>query len=203
MVLLDSVQYPLGRSWMNRNRLKCATGELWITVPVHRSGRALQLVKEVEIFRKTGWIRRHLRSIEQSYVHAPYFREFFPPVERIYGKEHEKLVSLNLDLIRFFWDALQLRGRLMLQSELGVSGKGTDLLLAVCSRLHASEYLTYRPAEKYINAALLEESGVTVTFVTFRPPIYPQLWGDFIHNLSTLDMLLNCGPKSAVIIRSG
>ena len=34
----------------------------------------------------------------------------------------------------------------------------------------------------------------------FRPPVYPQLWGDFIYNLSALDLLLNCGPKSREIV---
>lgn len=29
MVLLDTVQFPLGRSWMTRNRLKSDQGELW------------------------------------------------------------------------------------------------------------------------------------------------------------------------------
>ena len=27
-------------------------------------------------------------------------------------------------------------------------------------------------------------------------PIYPQLWGDFEHSLSILDLLFNCGAKS-------
>ena len=203
IVLLDGVQYPLGRSWMNRNRLKCATGELWLTVPVHRKGRGLQRIKEVEIFCKNSWIRRHLRSLRQNYAHAPYFKEFFPPLERIYEKGYERLLSLNRELIRFFWDALRLSCSLVLQSELGISGRGTELLLSICSRLKASEYLAFRPAEKYIDAALMEENGVTAQFVTFHPPIYPQLWGDFIYNLSILDLLLNCGPMSSDIIHTG
>ncbi|MFW6138080.1 MAG: WbqC family protein [Spirochaetota bacterium] len=39
-------------------------------------------------------------------------------------------------------------------------------------------------------------------FTGFRPPVYPQLWGELIYNLSTLDLLLNCGgPKSREIIQ--
>ena len=29
---------------------------------------------------------------------------------------------------------------------------------------------------------------------------YPQMWGDFIANLSVLDMMFNCGPKAREII---
>ena len=34
-------------------------------------------------------------------------------------------------------------------------------------------------------------------------PVYPQLWGGFIPNLSTLDLILNCGPKARDILISG
>ncbi|MCP4666272.1 MAG: WbqC family protein [Deltaproteobacteria bacterium] len=36
-----------------------------------------------------------------------------------------------------------------------------------------------------------------------RPPVYPQLWGRFIPNLSVFDLLFNCGPKGSSIINAG
>ena len=49
LVLLDDVQFPLGGSWVNRNRLKNDQGELWLTVPVWKRGRSLQRIDHVEI----------------------------------------------------------------------------------------------------------------------------------------------------------
>jgi hypothetical protein len=46
----------------------------------------------------------------------------------------------------------------------------------------------------------MAKNGIEITRSNFRPPVYPQLWGDFIYNLSTLDLLLNCGPKSRDIV---
>ena len=39
--------------------------------------------------------------------------------------------------------------------------------------------------------------------VLFKKPeyVYPQMWGDFIGNLSTLDMIFTCGSKARDIIR--
>jgi hypothetical protein len=34
----------------------------------------------------------------------------------------------------------------------------------------------------------------------WRAPVYPQLDGDFIPDLSILDLLLNCGPESLRIL---
>ncbi|GEM_PF-6728791 len=33
------------------------------------------------------------------------------------------------------------------------------------------------------------------------PGIYPQLWGEFIGNLSTFDLLFCCGPRAGAVIR--
>jgi hypothetical protein len=54
--------------------------------------------------------------------------------------------------------------------------------------------------EKHLDVPLMNKSGIQIKFASFNPPVYPQLWGDFIYNLSTLDMLLNCGEKSIEII---
>jgi hypothetical protein len=197
LVLLDDVQFPRGWGWVNRNRVKGDQGELLLTVPVRKKDRGLQVVRHVEISGATNWRTKHLRSLQQNYVHAPYAREWLPEVEAVYGRPHRLLVDLNLDLIGLLWRALALPGAPLLQSELGVTGTGTDLLLAVCRRLGADRLLAFPVALKYLDAARLRAEGVELVVANFHPPVYPQLWGEFIYNLSALDLLLNCGPRSA------
>ena len=52
----------------------------------------------------------------------------------------------------------------------------------------------------YIDEKLFRDAGIELTSFTSRPPIYPQLWGDFIFNLSVFDLVLNCGPKAHDIL---
>jgi hypothetical protein len=200
MVLLDGVQFPLGRSWMTRNRLKSDKGELWVGVPVWRKGRGLQIIREVEICDETDWRSKHLMSIRQSYSAAPYRREHLPAFESAYMRGQRHLLDFNLDLIRCCWDVLELKGKLILQSELGLEGRGTALIIAICRALNADRYVTLPPAEKFLDLEQFRTEGIALQCTHFRPPVYPQLWGDFRYNLSTLDLVLDCGPKSREIL---
>ncbi|UCH85483.1 MAG: WbqC family protein [Candidatus Latescibacterota bacterium] len=201
LVLLDDVQFPRGRSWLNRNRLKNEDGELWLTVPVLKKGRGLQVIRRVEIQNDKGWRKKHLGSIRQNYVHAPYFSDYFPTVESIYERGHSLLAELNVDLIEFFWDAFSVTTRLVRQSELGIVGKGTDLLIQLAHQVGADRLLVFPMVEKHIDLDAMRKHTVETVHAGFHPPVYPQLWGDFVYNLSTLDLLLNCGSQGKRILR--
>jgi hypothetical protein len=200
LVLLDDVQFPRGRSWMNRNRLKNEAGELWLTVPVLKKGRGLQSIRRVEIYSGRGWRKKHLAGIRQNYVHAPYFAEYYEAIETIYGGGHSLLAELNVELIAFLMNALSIKTPIVRQSELGVAGRGTNLLIEICELMGAERLLAFPMVEKHIDLEALKEHLIDLVRARFRPPVYPQLWGDFIHNLSTLDLLLNCGPKSRELV---
>jgi len=200
LVLLDDVQFPRGRSWLNRNRLKNERGEAWLTVPVWKKGRGLQVIRQVEIYDERVWRKKHLRSIQQNYVNAPYLNEYFETIESVYQKNHSLLAELNIDLIRFLWEALSLKTQLLLQSDLGINGKGTELLIKICKHVGSNSYSIFPMVEKHLDIVEMKKHGIELAPVNFHPPVYPQLWGEFIYNLSTLDLLLNCGPKSKDII---
>lgn len=200
LVLLDGVQFPRGRTWLTRNRLKNENGELWLTVPVLKKGRGLQAIRSVEIHNERGWRRKHLQAIRQNYVHAPYFTDCFARVEEIYKKNHALLADFTIEIIAFLIEALSLRSHVHRQSDLGVTGRGTELLAGICKRLNADHFVVLPSAEKHVDAATMKRHGIETVRASFHPPVYPQLWGEFVFNLSTLDLLMNCGPKSRSIV---
>jgi len=203
LVLLDNVQFPRGRSWLTRNRLKNENGEVWLTVPVLRKGRELQTIGRVEIHNENAWRRKHLACIRQNYVNAPYFSDYFVGIEIIYQKNHSILADFTTELLSFFLKELSLKTEVIRQSELGITGKGTDLFVGICEYLSADLYCSLPSAEKHIDKEAMRKHKIRIIRANFRPPVYPQLWGDFIYNLSILDLLLNCGPKSRQLIVGG
>ena len=89
----------------------------------------------------------------------------------------------------------------MRSADLGIVAKGNEWLIEMCTKLQASAYLAQAATSKYLDADLFADAGIELNFFAPPSPVYPQLWGDFICDLSAFDLLFNCGPKSHEIVR--
>ncbi len=200
MVILDDVQFPQRTTWITRNRLKNDRGALWITIPVWRRGLGLQKINEVTICPEGNWRKKHLASLKTSYAYAPYFRDHLDFVSEIFSERFQKLIDLNMSIIQYLKKHLMIDTALILLSSLGIQGRGNELLIEICRKIGSSDYLAQRSAEKHLDQELFSDAGINLHFFTPPSPVYPQLWGEFIHNLSAFDLLFNCGPKSHEIL---
>src|SRR5580692_10572558 len=71
-ILLDDVDYTKN-GWQNRNKIKCATGWQYVTVPV--SASLGQPISEVRIA-ADAWAAKHLRTLQTNYSRAPYYSRY-------------------------------------------------------------------------------------------------------------------------------
>lgn len=199
-VLLDGVQLPRGTTWITRNRFKNDQGTLWMTIPVWKKGLGLQNIENVRICHEGHWARKHLASLQQAYAHAPYFGEHLNFVREMFSNPYDKLIDLNLAITRYLIEHLAIETDLKLQSVTGIHASGTRLLIDLCHYFGASTFLAQLPARKYLDTDSFQQAGILLKFFTPRVCIYPQLWGEFIYDLSAFDLLFNCGPKARDIL---
>jgi len=199
-VILDDVQFPQGTTWISRNRFKSHQGALWITVPVWKKGMGLQKISEVRICHEGRWAKKHLESLKTAYKKAPYLPEHLQFLEEMFSQKKETLLDLNLAVIHYLMRALAIKTRLVLLSDLDVPSTGNRRLVDLCTKLGASQFVAHAPAKKFLDEKFFQDSGIETIYVNPPIPIYPQLWGDFIANLSVFDLVLNCGPKAHDIV---
>lgn len=199
-VILDDVQFPRGTTWITRNRFKNDQGSLWLTVPVKKKGLGLQKIDAIRICYDGRWPRKHLESLKNAYSRAPYFKVHLDFLEALCSTKFEKLIDLNLRIIRYFLQQLKIETQVVLSSELGIRSTGDKRLIEICREMGASRFLAQSPAQKYLDADRFADAGIRLA--QFKPPllVYPQLWGSFIPNLSLLDLIFNCGPKGRDIM---
>jgi hypothetical protein len=199
-VILDEVQFPRRTTWVSRNRFKNDQGMLWMTIPVLKKGLGLQKISDVRICHAGNWKKKHLRSFRSAYAHAPFLKEHIGLIERVMSGQYDRLLEVNLEIIAYILECLKIDTTLVRMSQLGVTGKGTHLIIDICKALGTNQFMVQSSAIAYYDPAQFESAGIEV--VPFKKPdyVYPQMWGDFIANLSVLDMMFTCGPKARDII---
>ena len=200
LVILDGVQFPRRTTWISRNRFKDSQGTLWMTVPVWKKGLGLQKINDVRICYDFRWTRKHLASLKVAYANAPYFSDHLGFVEELFSSRFERLTDLNLKIIKYLLNELQIRTEVVLLSELGVEAKGELLPIEICRKIGSTRFLTQDSARKYLDLDLFSQAGIQLAHFKVKSPVYPQLWGDFIPDLSTFDLVFNCGPKARDIL---
>lgn len=194
-VFVDMVIYP-GRSYINRNYIKTASGPRWLTIPVITTGRTGQLIRQVETDNLQGWTDSHLKTLQLNYRRASHFDEVYALLEPLYGQvngERSSLSEFNIGLIRAIAAYLGLHPEWLLASELNVSGAKTDLVVEVCSAAGGTTYLAGQGAKAYLEEDKLQDAGLALHYSAFEQNTYPQLFGEFVPNLSIIDVLMNCG----------
>jgi hypothetical protein len=202
-VVYDDMQYTK-RDWRNRNQIKTAQGLLWLTVPVAVKGKFEQKIFETEIG-EPNWAKKHWKTIESAYSKAPFFKQFKPVFEDLYCKaEDEKMLSnVNLLFIRSISNILGIDTEFKLSSDFELKGDKTEKLLNICLNLEATHYITGPAAKNYMDTKLFENAGIEIVWMDYSNyPEYTQLYEDFSHNVSILDLIFNSGPNAMQLMKS-
>lgn len=201
-VLLDHVQFKKNY-FENRNRVKTKNGPTWITVPVLMKRRFGQKMNEVEVDNKTTWKRKYIKTIEQNYIRAPFYKDLVDFILPAFEAETIKLCDLNLDLIQRIAQYLEIDTKKVLSSELAVNDFfGGEMLLETCNGLDADTYISGPDGRKYLDKSSFDAAGIEIAYHDFIHPEYLQLQSDFTSHLSIIDLIANIGKKSVSLIRN-
>ena len=198
-VMMDNTQYD--KKFTNRNKIKIPDGWSWLTVPINKEHKFLPN-KLVEINNKENWKEMHWKKITRSYTNSKFFKKNYKSFfEEVYNKEWKFLFELNSELLRQIIDWLGLKIQIIKESELNINGNSTERLVNVCKELGAETYVSGVGGKEYMNEKLFQKNNIKIEYQKFQCPTYTQIFGgDFIPNLSIIDLLFNNGHKSLPIL---
>jgi hypothetical protein len=194
-VLYDDVQYTR-RDWRNRNKVKTPQGLKWLTIPV--TAEYYQPIREVEAAEE-NWNLNHWQIIRHSYKQAAGFDAWAEPLEALYvSATHKRLSEINYHFLNGINNMLGIDTPLTSSSVYRLEDGKTERLLSICMQAGASVYLSGPAAKGYLQEELFEQQGISVEWMKYdQYPVYPQLHGEFTHQVSILDLMLNTGYEAA------
>ncbi len=199
-IIYDDVQFTKN-DWRNRNKIKTPQGVNWITVPVGKN--ISRKIREVEI-PSSAWQVKHWKMLGSNYRKSPFFDDVESVLAPLYlDNTYTNLSDMNRTFIeaickylgistaiKFSWDYNWIEGR-------------NERLVDLCAQAGASQYVSGPAAKGYLDERLFTDKGIDVSWFDYGEyREYKQLWGDFAHQVSVLDLLFNCGPSSGQYMRN-
>lgn len=113
------------------------------------------------------------------------------------GRPHTQLSALNRELIEFVCGYLGIPTKVSNSWDYQSTGGKSAVLVDLCAQSGATEYISGPAARSYLDEKLFIEKNIKVTWFEYSAyPEYPQLWGEFVHAVTVLDLLFNCGRES-------
>lgn len=192
-ILYDDMQYTR-RDWRNRNKIKTPNGVQWLTVPVKVKDKYYQKIKDTEI-NGSDWASAHWKSLIQNYRRAPYYKEIADWLEPLYLIEtYTHISQLNRRFIEAICNYLGINTIISNSWDYTLIDGKTERLADLCAQAGGTEYISGPAAKDYIDESIFTEKKIKLSWFDYTGYLeYPQLWGEFTHSVTILDLLFNCG----------
>lgn len=201
-VLYDDMQYTK-RDWRNRNKIKTPNGLKWLTVPVEVKGKFYQKINETHIS-DPNWNTKHLDLLKQNYKKAKCFDEVIDFIEQLYQNAiHSTISEINHHFLSHLCIFLDIDTTLSFSSDYKLLDVDkTERLVELCKQIEGGVYYTGSAAKSYMDEQLFLDQGIQVCYFDYsgyQP--YTQLYSDFEHGVSILDLIFNEGKHAKTYLK--
>ncbi len=203
IVYIEACENYQKQSYRNRCRFYAADGVQALSFPVvHEGGTHKLPISEIKVDYSTPWLQQHQRAIVSAYRTSAYFEYYQDELFEIMESRPERLMELNMALLKFFIEKTGLAVDLRLTTEYSPEGivaegfAGGDAVAEDVGRRIQCDDLREIIHPKRPNTILKDLQLEKPYFQVFS-----QKHG-FQSDLSIMDLLFNEGPDSILFLRS-
>jgi hypothetical protein len=192
-VVYDDVNFIKG-GWINRNNLLINKKINMFTVPLDKPSPFV-LINEIQLNINfyENWKVKLLRSVEQSYKKARFYKEVYALIENILNNHDNTLISkLAVKGIRTICEYLQIETEIVATSEIYNNRhlKGQERVLDICAIEKASQYINVIGGVELYSKEVFKEKEIKLNFIKSHPISYTQFNNEFVPWLSIIDVLM-------------
>ena len=197
-ILYDDMQFTKN-DWRNRNKIKTKQGLHWLTVPVGQ--KINRRIRDVNL--EGNWQVKHWKTLTANYSRALHFAAIADWLEPLYTETtYQNLSYMNRRFIECICTYLGVTTHINYSWDYQLGEGKTERLVDLCQQAGATEYISGLAAKDYIDEQAFQKSGIKLNWFNYEGyPEYRQLWGEFAHGVTILDLLFNCGKESPFYMR--
>ena len=192
VVYIEACENYQKQSYRNRCRFYAADGVQALSFPViHEEGTYKHPVKDIKVDYSTPWLQQHKRAIVSAYRTSAYFEYYQDELFAILDSCPEKLIDLNMTLLRFFIEKTGIKVDLRLTEEYSKGGLVKDAAGNDVACVDLRETIHPKRQNTILKDLALEKPY----FQVFAPKY------GFQSDLSIMDLLFNEGPDSILYLK--
>ena len=195
-VVYDTAKYS-NNKWGIRNRILINGAPGFFRVKTLKVSQNKGF-DEIKISDDTEAVKKNIHALECSYRKAPHFSEVMPILEQFLTGDYDNLAEYNVASNRLVCDYLGIKTEILLYSELDCDRnlKRQYRIYDICRVLDGNEYINSIGGMELYDFEEFRENGIELAFLKTDNIIYPQFGGEFVSNLSIIDvMMFNSVPE--------
>lgn len=189
-IIYDNIQYTK-KGWINRNRILVEGTDKVFTIPLKKDSDFLN-VYEREI--SSDWTKDRLKIINQikTYSKAPYFKEVFPLIEKIFNSNISNLFEFIYNSLTIINEYLEIKTKIVISSTIDIDHnlKSQDKVIAICKKRNATQYINAIGGVELYDKIDFQNNNIKLNFIKSDPIIYKQFKNEFIPWLSIIDVMM-------------
>lgn len=193
-VVLDDVSF-IKQGYINRNYILNNGNKQLLGIKVQKISSNKSIV-EHELVEGDRWRRKLLKTIRLSYSKAPFFNDVFPIVEKCILYPEKNLSKYLFYQIKTVSEFLDIETMLLRSSKLEMSHDnltGQNRIISLCKRFGADTYINAIGGQELYSKTEFEQEDIDLKFLRMEEINYSQGSGNFVPNLSIIDILMYCG----------
>ena len=196
-VVFDTVQYPGGKSYTNRNYIYQKDKSVLLTLPIEKHPLGSKFF-EVNINLKTNWYDKHFNTIKMAYSKSKN-SNFIKQLMQLYeakniGSDFTKYCISHLELIK---KNLELKTTIVRASGLKNNLKGLDRIMAILNNFNATTYITGtgEGSMRYMDSKRFHNENIILKTLDISDDLYKYKFSE-IRSGAFIDLMINKGSDT-------
>lgn len=197
-VFLDDVQFNR-RGFQNRALYSTDQGNKYLTIPVKKDKRDIQINQLQFANESEGFLKKHFESLRHRYSKTEGWIQAKDRIEEfMLGEKYESVCDLIIRSMLFTLKLFEVDIPYIKSSTLKCEGHKDELMLNITKKVKGDIYLSGQGAKVYMRDEIFLKEGIKVWYQAFEHPIYSQSHGNgFFDGSMALDFYFE-HPTAAI-----
>lgn len=107
--------------------------------------------------------------------------------------DYPNVSELNIAINEFIANKFGIKTKFVRSSEFKINAVREERVINLCIAAGGTQYISGIGARVYQDEKHFTSRGIKLTYLDYKPIVYPQIWKEFIPGMSVVDYIFNCG----------